>query len=1065
MFPCVQQQVQDSLAAESLPLYYGHRDKERIRVTRACDRCKKRKKRKIRCTGIQPCELCLRTDSHCTYNASYARGRQPPSATRQDVTRWDLDGLDVSVPDPNAAAAEVNMSGTSLTIGGVRPGTAEPSQASPEPIQTDLHGHYVGPSSWTTASTPPCSFQSFNGNVRACLDVAMHVVETFNDLFQAGQLFRTFWFTSYFAFSVGRRPLRIHHPATGSTGGDVAGLLQRGVELPNPAGNPRRQRVDPGGEVPPRPRRTPDRGAKADPERPQHADGSRQNGGPHFCVDMKTQNVGMQGQVEDRHLTSLDFSGVGRAESFVGFDASPSSSLADMTSWGQFGSMPPVEVPETVKPIELKTVTDVLLRRAVEAPDVDVLAYPATARGKDDYVNYTARDLDRFADEAARRYAQAGLLPGNPASSQAEVVAVLANSGVNYVVSMLALSRMGFAMLYLSTRLSQEAYVNLLHKTGCNRIVIADRYSDMAARINALSAVSTYAILDKAEYDLPAPSGDRFPVFSHPDAVRRISFIVHSPGSTGLPKPIFQTHAACISNYSSGIPYRAFLTLPLFHNHGIATLFRAIYAGKRIAIYNANQPLSGTTPAKAMAATEPGSLHCVPYALKLLAETEGGIAALQRLKLVLYGGSSCPEDLGNRLVEAGVYLVGHYGATEMGQLMTSFRAAFYKQFGDLIEAVYRRFEAPKDNVAGGGVLALDLPQLEDHLLDLFRSTLGFSRVEKDTDFFEANVDSLQASTAWGRIQRGLDLGGNTLGQNAVFEYHNVLSLSKHAYSLRTGESVDAEDEIDVMTRLIAKYSEFTERCPGTVTPEGEAVIRQPYVKTVYCLVRASFPEETKSRVTASLTSKGLVLGAASFEAQHIRGVRNLLDFCLGTETVRPAQNMGYARSKVVTEHIVKAAAATKTGMTARMEEIPLMIRSAKVIKALPVLDETPSWMPADKMALAVLELAGLAGPRCTSCGAPPSTPDDADLDLVYQIVSQREWVRRLRASDPDPERNPTYKLLGFFEDKYDDEGPGRQGLVFETERTGRRSGAVGDGWDVVGSGLVERMVRWMETQW
>ncbi|TID06887.1 Non-canonical non-ribosomal peptide synthetase FUB8 [Colletotrichum higginsianum] len=1061
---------------------------------------------------------------------------------------------------------------------------------------------------------------------------------------------------------------------------------------------------------------------------------------------------------------------------------------------------PTVEIVETVKPLELRTVTDLLLRRVEEAPDVDVLAYPATARGRDDYVNYTAKDLDRFADEAARKYAQAGLLPENPSSSQAEVVALLANSDLNYVVSMFALSRMGFAVLYLSTRLSPEAYVNLLKKTDCHRIVVADRYGDAAAQINAHSdsPVSTFGILDKADYDVAEPSGERFPVFSHPNAGQRISFIVHSSGSTGLPKPIFQTHAACISNYSSGIPYRAFLTLPLFHNHGISTLFRAIYAGNRIAIYNANLPLSGTTLVRAMNATEPGSLHCVPYALKLLAETEGGIEALQRLKLVLYGGSSCPDDLGDRLVEAGVYLVGHYGATEMGQLMTSFRepgdkywnymrplasakpwlrmipiagdvyecvvldglpskvlsnsddpapnsyrtrdtfvphptipdawrylgrlddrvtlvngekvlpipyenhirehelvqevvvfgvgksipglvivpsenakglsredilktlgpvieqanaraeafgrvspemievvdvgteyprtdkgtvirAAFYKQFDALIEDVYRRFDAPKDTVSrnaggngdgngngngGGELLTLNLSQLEDHLLDLFRSTLGFPKVDKDTDFFEAGVDSLQASTARGHIQRGVDLGGKSLGQNVVFEYPNVLSLSRHLYSLRTGESVvDAEDEIDVMRRLIAKYSDFDERKPGSVTPDGETVIltgatgslgahllaqvvRQPYVKAVYCLARASSAEEAESRVLQSVTSKGLGLsdgdrakvrylptnlslpdlglpadavaelrrtlttvihsawavnfnlGVASFEAQHIRGVHNLLNFCLATETVRPArlffcssvsaaagtpiparvretyvenlahaQNMGYARSKVVTEHVVKAAAA-KTGMVARVlrlgqivgdseggvwnqtEAIPLMIRSAKVIKALPALEETPSWMPADKMALAVLELARLTGPRCTSCGAAPSSPDDEDADLVYQvqnprlfhwtfdflralraaglefqIVSQREWVRRLRESDPDPERNPTYKLLRFFEDKYDNDKPGRQGLVFETERTGRSSAAVGDGWDVVGSGLVEKMVRWMETQW
>ncbi|KAF9880469.1 hypothetical protein CkaCkLH20_02423 [Colletotrichum karsti] len=167
-----------------------HRDKERVRVTRACDRCKKRK---IRCTGIQPCELCIRTESHCTYNASYARGRQPPVATREDVARMDLDGLDVSVsvpagnsahsagtgagvavsassaaagedalmasivvdvsepgidPDHHQEEHESIMNGSNLVIGSVGPGTAEPpSRASPEPTQTDLQGHYVGPSS------------------------------------------------------------------------------------------------------------------------------------------------------------------------------------------------------------------------------------------------------------------------------------------------------------------------------------------------------------------------------------------------------------------------------------------------------------------------------------------------------------------------------------------------------------------------------------------------------------------------------------------------------------------------------------------------------------------------------------------------------------------------------------------------------------------------------------------------------------------------------------------------------------------------------------------------------
>ena len=129
------------------------------------------------------------------------------------------------------------------------------------------------------------------------------------------------------------------------------------------------------------------------------------------------------------------------------------------------------------------------------------------------------------------------------------------------------------------------------------------------------------------------------------------------------------------------------------------------------------------------------------------------------------------------------------------------------------------------------------------------------------------------------------------------------------------------------------------------------------------------------------------LGVQSFESQHIRGTFNLLNLCLTVSTPLPAklffcssisaaagtplpavipemyitnlshaQNMGYARSKLVTETIIKAAA-DQTGMCAQVlrvgqivgdtsmgiwnstEAISLMIRSAVTIGALPVLDE------------------------------------------------------------------------------------------------------------------------------
>ncbi len=107
---------------------------------------------------------------------------------------------------------------------------------------------------------------------------------------------------------------------------------------------------------------------------------------------------------------------------------------------------------------------------------------------------------------------------------------------------------------------------------------------------------------------------------------------------------------------------KALITLPLYHNHGICNLFRAIHSGKPIYLYNASLPLTHDHLVSIMRTHNFEIFYGVPYALKLLAESDEGIDVLRALKVVMYGGSACADDLGNRLVECGVNLVGHYGA-------------------------------------------------------------------------------------------------------------------------------------------------------------------------------------------------------------------------------------------------------------------------------------------------------------------------------------------------------------------------------------------------------------------
>ncbi|OJD30201.1 male sterility protein [Diplodia corticola] len=1050
---------------------------------------------------------------------------------------------------------------------------------------------------------------------------------------------------------------------------------------------------------------------------------------------------------------------------------------------------------KVLKPDQINSINDLLLHKAETIPNTPLIAYPSSEHSSSDLAEYTAKDLDAFVDEAAKEYTRLGLLPKERRSTRSEVVALLGPSNLDYVITLLALSRMGFAVLFLSTRLPTEAYVSLLQKTKCTKIVASARFaSTTVADIQRASgenhAIESFPQLDKAVY---APGGRPPTTAGTARFVRRtelvdeekcVAFIVHSSGSTGLPKPIFQTHRACLSNYALGSGMRAFVTLPLFHNHGLATTFRGIVSGKRTVLFNASLPLTNANLVEAMGAADAESFHCVPYALKVLAETDEGVEQLRRCRLVLFGGSSCPDELGDELVRRGVYVVGHYGATEMGQLMTSFRdpesdkawnyvrplpkvapylrfvdvgpgifecvvldglpskvisnsddpwpncfrtrdtfvphpsipdawkylgrlddrvtlmngekvlpipyehqvrqhelvqdalvfgigrafpgllvipsekaagmpkeqlldtleptlktanaraekfgqvaremveilpygtdyprtdkgtmirAACYKVFADLIDAVYTRFES------GEGVTKrkLDAASLQSYLADLFANRVGLAAtLAPDTDFFAAGMDSLQSISARGHMQRELDLAGAVLGQNVVFEHPSIAQLTAHLDALANGTTHHQQkpSETDLMRSLVAQYTATLPAfVPGTTPPPptdtvlltgatgslGAHILAQllplPHITTIYCLVRAPTPTAAHSRILSSLRTRHLSppppllttklialpsdlslptlglppstlsrlrascttiihsawavnfnLGVSSFAAHHIAGTAHLLRLALSAPFAHPArfafvssvsagagtpppavvrealverpedaQGMGYARSKWVAEHVVGGAReragsagfrVLRTGQIVgdsvegvwnETEAIPLMVRAARGVGALPMLDETPAWLPVDRCAEAVVELSGAgrsfgewvaegeearAGDEGLAYHVQNSKtfrwtedllPALREAGLEFEVVGQREWVRRLREGEQDPMKNPTVKLVDFFAEKYDNDRPGRKGLVFATEKTAERSKVIREGVDVIGTGVVAKCVQqWLKT--
>lgn len=219
------------------------------------------------------------------------------------------------------------------------------------------------------------------------------------------------------------------------------------------------------------------------------------------------------------------------------------------------------------------------------------------------------------------------------------------------------------------------------------------------------------------------------------------------------------------------------------------------------------------------------------------------------------------------------------------------------------------------------------------------------------------------------------------------------------------------------------------------------------------------------------------------------------------ESFSCAQGMGYAQSKLVTENLV-AEAARKTGMSARVlrigqivadtkhgiwnatEAIPLMLQAATTIGALPALDELPRWLPVDNVAESVIAISlALADLPCAAAavGKPGSffnivnprsfhwtrdlLPALRAAGLEFEEVAQREWVARLRKSNPDPEANPTIKLVEFFAGKYDNDVTKRRNLGYETRETEAAAPVLSD-VPALQPELVQKFVRrFSNTSW
>lgn len=259
------------------------------------------------------------------------------------------------------------------------------------------------------------------------------------------------------------------------------------------------------------------------------------------------------------------------------------------------------------------------------------------------------------------------------------MIALLGPTDLAYIITFFALARLGFTSLCLSPRLAPNACETLIRETGAIAIIL--RRSTLMASIvpqkHGSVQIQTLYLVAREEFD-KSPSIE--PQFQRENIDRKAEKewaleILHSSGSTGLPKPIYLPHRRLMMKIPSQKGQTEFNTFPFFHGYGNWVVVHGMMDRKTVIMYNPDLPVTADYVIKALNHIRPDVLHLVPYTMELLAQTDAGIDAMKDCERVVFSGSAAPEDLGDELVGKGVNVETFWGATEIGGLGNSFNRA------------------------------------------------------------------------------------------------------------------------------------------------------------------------------------------------------------------------------------------------------------------------------------------------------------------------------------------------------------------------------------------------------
>ncbi|USG64210.1 AMP-binding protein [Brevibacillus ruminantium] len=299
-------------------------------------------------------------------------------------------------------------------------------------------------------------------------------------------------------------------------------------------------------------------------------------------------------------------------------------------------------------------------KRAETAPERTALI------GERRELNY--RDMSREINQTAR------LLSDQHAVKKGERIAILAGNGVEYMVLLFAIAKLGAIAVVLNTRLTAPELTFQLNDSGAGLLVAEGCYRELGTQLVAGSGLADVLWFDP--HGLTAERlEDRISecegTFGETGADASLPFIIcYTSGTTGRPKGAVLTQENMFWNAVNnclGLDItsadRIMALLPLFHIGGIGLFsLPALFAGGCVILPDRFEPERVLKMIEEHRVTIALGVPTMHDLLRKSPAFEG--TDLSSLRWLYNGGAPCPHELITYYLDRGIPFGQGYGMTE-----------------------------------------------------------------------------------------------------------------------------------------------------------------------------------------------------------------------------------------------------------------------------------------------------------------------------------------------------------------------------------------------------------------